>query len=74
MNEPLSLKSDQSLNQAKRGAILSASEMLMQFNLRSPSNARVCLTDRVPQSCKSISSLKIKDNIPFNFKRTKSKR
>ena len=75
MIEPLSLKSEQSLgHEAKAGGTISASQLITQFNLRSPTNVRVCLTDRIPQSCKSTSSLKINNNIHYNFKRTKPKR
>jgi hypothetical protein len=74
MIEPLSLKSEPNPNQeARTGGTISASQLITQFNLRSPTNARVCLSDRLPQSCKSTSSLKINNNAHYNFKRAKPK-
>lgn len=52
--EPLSLKSEPGYNEDRKSSLISASELILKFSLKSPSS-RICLTDRDTPSARSVS-------------------
>lgn len=72
MIEPLSLKSEPaSAELNKKNNLLTASQLLSQFSLKSPSATRICLTDRQHSNSKMFSTPKVQTKQISMFRKVK---